>query len=202
MTPASFEDILQQEFRWPNVGDQLFKPSNVWMGDAMLAGHASTRLALMTAGYKHAGDALVERALELRAERDFLVYPIIFCYRHYLELALKSMLATYGPNVSVKPDWACHRLDVLWPKFVDMLCRYGVDSTDEAGAAVGRCIGEFAKIDANSFTFRYPVTTKGAPIPVGLDRLDLEALRDTVNGIDNYFTGSDGYLDHLRSSAP
>jgi hypothetical protein len=143
MTPASFEDILQQEFRWPNVGDQLFKPSNVWMGDAMLAGHASTRLALMTAGYKHAGDALVERALELRAERDFLVYPIIFCYRHYLELALK-----------------------------------------------------------NSFTFRYPVTTKGAPIPVGLDRLDLEALRDTVNGIDNYFTGSDGYLDHLRSSAP
>ena len=49
----------------------------------------------MAEGYKRAADLLIERAKESTQLRNMLVYPIVFCYRHYLELTLKAMLATY-----------------------------------------------------------------------------------------------------------
>jgi hypothetical protein len=39
-------------------------------------------------GYRTAADALIERVAGM--DQDALVYPIVFCYRQYLELLLKS----------------------------------------------------------------------------------------------------------------
>ena len=60
--------------------------------------------------------------------RDMLVFPIIFNYRQFLELALKYQLATYGAAVGMEPNWTTHYLDRLWGEFLDMLERYGTDT--------------------------------------------------------------------------
>ena len=68
----------------------------------------------MTDGYKTAADLMVAAAGQDRLTRDTLVFPIIFNYRHFLEISLKYLLATYGPNVDIESNWRSHDLATLW----------------------------------------------------------------------------------------
>jgi hypothetical protein len=63
-------------------------------------------------------------------------------------------------------------------------------------------VAEFAKIDPGSFTFRYPVSPEGQPLELDVERLDLAQLRDVMDGINGYFSGTDGYIDSLTSNDP
>ena len=69
--------------RWPQTGDRLFAPSRT----ATLAHTPDERLYRLTRGYKRAADVLVENTLCARGDQRNLIYPIVFCYRHYIELA-------------------------------------------------------------------------------------------------------------------
>jgi hypothetical protein len=60
----------------------------------------------------------------------------------------------------------------------------------------------FAKVDPKSYSYRYPVDIHGKEIPLGLEVLDLAVLKDVMDGVGGYFTGSDGYLDHLEGGGP
>jgi hypothetical protein len=156
----------------------------------------------MTDGYRQAANLLVERAAEERGARDFLLYPIIFSYRHFLELSLKSMLLLYGRQVDIFPVWDDHDLGRLWRLFEAMIGRYETDHDNDAFEAVKTCVAEFAHIDPNSFAFRYPVDRKGQPVEIDMDRIDLLQLRDVMEGIHGYFMGTDGYLDNLTANEP
>lgn len=46
---------------------------------------------MYTIGYKEAGDLLLQYALNV-GRQNVLVYPIIFLYRHYIELQLKEII--------------------------------------------------------------------------------------------------------------
>jgi len=59
-------------------------------------------------------------------------------------------------------------------------------------------VAEFAKVDPKSYSYRYPVDIHGKEIPLGVEVLDLAVLKDVMDGVGGYFTGSDGYLDHLE----
>lgn len=83
-----------------------------------------------------------------------------------------------------------------------MISRFDVGESEEGNDVVAECVGEFAKIDPRSFSYRYPVDTKGKPISLDQSQLDLAQLADVMKGIHGYFLGTDGYLDHLVGSAP
>jgi len=106
----NFKDILDSSFRWPQKNDLPFSEAKNPGNNAKIADRDFTRLVLMIGGYKKAADLMVERTVNDWRERDFLVYPIIFNYRHFLELSLKYQLATYGPRVGVEPNWESHDL--------------------------------------------------------------------------------------------
>jgi len=199
---TTLEEMLNFEFRWPRKGDRAFKVSEDWEKNAQLEDRASSRLVLMTNGYKIGADLMVEQAKNSNHERACLVYPIIFNYRHFIELSLKYLLATFGPTVGVKPNWQSHDLATLWASFREMLAEYGDHDPDETNPVVETIVVEFAKIDPNSYSYRYPVDSKGNAIPVTVAELDLESLKDVMEGVDGYFTGCDGYLDSLRSAVP
>ena len=77
----SFEEILNSEFRWPVRGDKPFVIAADPLENANIAANEFARLVLMTEGYKQAADLMVVEAEKDRANRDFLVFPIIFNYR-------------------------------------------------------------------------------------------------------------------------
>lgn len=187
---SAFENILNQRFRWPTSGDRLFGHSASVADDAAISHDPLSRLYDMTEGYKRAADMLIEHGAGNRIDRHYLVYPVIFCYRHYLELSLKTILLVYGSTVDITPNWKAHDLNQLWPLFEKVLRRHGAN--DEADAVVRKCVAEFSKIDPKSITFRYPVSQEGKPVEIDLEGLDLLQLREVMKGIYGYFSGVDG----------
>ncbi|MEM8851600.1 MAG: hypothetical protein AAGE03_16415 [Pseudomonadota bacterium] len=198
----TFEDILNQEFRWPTQGDIPFVAADRPLSNANIAENGFQRLMLMKTGYKAAADLMVTATIDDRPQRDVLVFPIIFNYRHFIELSLKYQIATFGPAVCVEPNWNSHNLADLWSEFLAVLEHYGTEDPDEADPVVGNIILEFAKIDPGSYSYRYPVDRKGAPIPIAYADLHLPTLADVMNGVEGYFSGCDGYLGSLLDASP
>jgi hypothetical protein len=195
----NFLDLLTKKFRWPIAGDRLFDSSKEPWDDARIVPDEFSRMVVMADGYKEGADTLVQTAIEQGNRRDFFIYPIVFCYRQYLELTLKWFLWTYGPAVGVSPNWRSHDLITLWGEFAKIQSLSGADEGDEgASDVVAECIREFSEIDEGSFNFRYAMKANGTPIALSRDRVDLARLRDVMEGIKSYFMGSDGFLDHLQ----
>lgn len=196
-----FEDILNSEFRWPMEGDTPFIEADDPMDNALIAEDDFTRLVLMIDGYKKAADVAVVHCAENPADRDVLVYPIVFNYRQFIELSLKYQLATYGRLVDVDANWKTHKLEVLWDDFERMLDRYGTVDPDSADPIVAFVVGQFAKIDPKSDAYRYPVDQKGNPLPVAFAATHLDNLADVMLKVAGYFSGCDGYLSDLSGAA-
>ena len=76
----------------------------------------STALLGLKEGYKNSADNLVDIALEKADNKtlDTYIFPILFLYRHSLEISLK--LIYYGFFGKVPKG---HELDKLWEKVYD-----------------------------------------------------------------------------------
>lgn len=195
----TFEELIGKDFRWPQPGDDPFDVDEVG-NHAELASNDFTRFVLMFEGYRKSADALVDQALDDWREAAYLIYPILFLYRHALELNLKYIINVYGHHVGVAPIWNSHDFNVLWPRFLEVLEGFGTDDPDRADQIVGGVVAQFGNVDPGSFSHRYPCDRFGNPIPLAQDRMNLETLKDVMDGVFGYFTGTDGYLDSLASA--
>ena len=193
----NFEDILKRDFRWPQKGDQVVQASLDRTRNAVVAPNIHTRAILMIKGYKTGADLMVEAAHNSNIDRDCLVYAVIFNYRHFVELSLKHLIDDYGPTFGAVPNWKCHDFPTLWKEFRKILEVSGNDGSEEADTIVERIVAEFAKIDPKSFSYRYVVDTNGNPLKVTVSELDLDWLKEVMDGVANYFAGSNGYLSDL-----
>jgi hypothetical protein len=210
MNEDTFDDRLEKAFRlpedgfpWPEIGDKLFSRGQPTSA-AWLARHTDDRFYHMTEGYQLAGDLLVEQAEAGGwSARRKLVYPIVFCYRHFLELTLKAILEKYGSMVNIEPNRSGHTLEGLWMDFRRLLRDLdaeGGPGDEQATEVVGQCVAEFAKMDPSSQTFRYPTSKRGQPFELDLDSIDLPQLHDTIEKIDTYFTCLDASLDQIKEA--
>lgn len=188
---AVFERFTE---RWPEAGDRLLSPGR----DTFLAEGADERSFRLLRGYKRAGDVLVKAALTERYDRDNLVFPAIFNYRHYIELALKALLEEHGSFAGVALGKRNHKLPELWELFVTIAKAFGNNRMDSAAVAVGECITEIAGVDPSSTTFRYARDCDGSTTVLPENGLDLVQLHDVMNGIENFFECADLDFTHKR----
>ena len=74
----------------PRKSDVLFGSGTDWETNAC----ASTIDNIMAYqnGYRRAAFHLAEYVCDARLGQDFLVYPIVYLYRHHIELTLKSII--------------------------------------------------------------------------------------------------------------
>jgi hypothetical protein len=183
--------------RWPETGDRLFSAGR----DSFLAQAPTERNYRLLQGYKRAGDILVQNARAERYDRDSLIFPALFNYRHYIELALKAIIEEHGAFAGVSLEERSHELPELWQLFLKIATAFGNDCSDAATVAVGGRIDEFAAVDANSTAFRYARNRKGATPTLPSDGLDLVRLHDVMNGIENFFECSDLAFTHMAELA-
>lgn len=196
----TFEELVGREFRWPQPGDDPFDIEEEDEIQTELVEGDFTRFILMFEGYRKSADALVDQALEDWSEANYLIYPILFLYRHALELNLKYIINVYGRYVGVEPVWNTHKFNVLWPRFLEVLEGFGTEDPDRADEIVGGVVAQFGNIDPGSFSHRYPCDRFGNPIPLVQNRVNLETLKDVMDGVFGYFTGTGGYLDSLANA--
>ena len=96
---------------------------------------------------------------------DFLVYPVVFLYRHALELHIKAILLAAGlENEKLQG----HSLQVLGTKLEQVFSDYGL--TWNFRIPRFRSLKDFRdftkelqNVDEKSSAFRYPIDTKGRP---------------------------------------
>ncbi len=174
--------------RWPKAGDKLLSPGR----DTFLAEDHVERNYRLLRGYKRAGDILIQQALAERSDSKNLVFPALFNYRHYIELALKAIIDKHGKLVGVCLQTKNHKLPDLWQSFVKIDAAFGNDCSDIATEAVGECIREIDGVDnASATVFRYAQTKSGDTPDLPKNRLDLVRLHDVMNGIENFFECAD-----------
>jgi hypothetical protein len=189
------------ETRWPRPDDRLLGKAGSWNSAIAFSDNPAERHALMLKGYFRAGDVLVDSCLKNLNEGHTLIYPILLCYRHALEMTMKGILDSYGHHYGVAAPKPNHSLLLLWEA-----CKAIFTQIDDEGAAIStsaveKLIKEFHDLDARAEAFRYPEKKDGTLIDLPDYPFDLIGLRDVIEGLKNFFSGADGYLNHLCSAS-
>lgn len=165
--------IVSKEF----ISDNIYIASYGWqkfMGDASYScGYINS--------YKEAGDRLVEQTIP-----DLYIFPIMFCYRQYLEQVLKNICYKEMDNVDYKKfiEKASHNLLKIWKEAKKFLKR---DINKKYIKFIEDVIEIFHSLDPNSFTFRYEFDKK-LNRSLNEDELYINTfeLMEKINKVDDY----------------
>jgi len=166
--------------------------------------------------YKEAGDILVKEAINNK-KQDMLIYPIIFCYRHFIELILKDfseMILSYIKKLGIN-DWSrlenkieesqtTHNIKKWLEIFREGLNLLKEDIPQE----IESTINQFHQIDSTSQRFRYPFLInndskkkkrKNSRRELSFfkeEQFDLEKTKLQIGKVEEYFSGLDAYLEN------
>lgn len=151
-------------------------------------------------GYKTAGDVLVKYVKDNDRDQDFLVYPIAFLYRQYLELRLKELIFVSSALLSKDAKVpTTHNLDSLWKQARPNIEAVWTGSDTRCHLnRVEERLKELCDLDSGSFAFRYPQNKKGEATLTGIRFINLKQLMDVVEGISDVLEGvSTGMGEYL-----
>ena len=191
--------ICKEEIPWPKKGDKLFKSDSDWMHNACLNySHDMNETYIL--GYKLAADTLVEYVKQKKRKQDFLVYPIGFLYRQYLELRLKDIIKIgielYDIDIKIPQH---HDIMQTWTDAKKILKKEWPRGDIKDLIIVEKCIKEYAKIDPVSESFRYSEDKKGRKTLDGISHINLRNLADVIDRLSSLLDGSsDGLSHHLE----
>ena len=74
----------------PDKDDVLFWPDENWEASACIG--ATVADWIYFTGFRRAAQCLAEHVCVTENDQDFLIYPIVYLYRHHIELVLKGIL--------------------------------------------------------------------------------------------------------------
>jgi hypothetical protein len=204
----NIDDLLNGKLRKLKGDDQLFVEAEDWWMNACLDWyHDPTELYIV--GYKEAGDSLVNSVGDRRGTADSLIFPIVFLYRHYIELRLKSLLHD-GHRLFDKEhkQRSEHQLSKLWPKVRNIFVEIWPDGNKDDLAAFDSLINQFEQVDPRSTTFRYPKDFDGKnSLKMDSPRVNLRNLKEVVGAMAIILDGAaeaiseyQGYKDDMQSN--
>lgn len=178
------------ESRWPQDGDRLFVETS-WAYDAYVVRDPAERFYRMPMGYKHAGDILIDQAATDVVDRPNVIYAALFCYRQSIELFLKNLIETFGSGEMYSPK-NTHELCRLWERFM-CIANERRRSESIGLSAAQKLVAEMHEADQKSDGFRYPTDRADSPFAFGDQGIDLENVREVMQGLANFFECA--YLD-------
>lgn len=143
-------------------------------------------------GYARAAKLVSEAVIASVHFPDYEAYPVVFLYRHALELYLKSLiykLSLVGGFRGI-PDlysrlYNRHDLRELADR-VSKALHILLPTDSELAKVVDRIVttsNEFSQIDSDSYSYRYPIDTKGDPSTVHHQIVNLASLASHMNSL-------------------
>ncbi len=191
--------LLEKHFNslnWPDKKKSLFSTGKDWWNLARIdITDLDEGLTIYTDAYKNAADILVDYTKEDKTSINFLVFPIIFLYRHYIELALKELIYTASKYLDdTQHSFNSHNLLNLWKttkKLISELVKIidDFDIPEDEIIAVENQIKQFDSLDKCSMTFRYPVDKNGNVFKNLSDYINIENVRQIMDGLYSWFYG-------------
>jgi hypothetical protein len=189
MVEDLFGKIVGRPFPVLQKGDKPIRRSKTNEHQALLPREKSDRLFLLESGFMRAGHTLVDEAVAKQQLRWELTLPSLFCYRHAIELALKSNLTSFGRafNITIPADIEKkHDLKRLWRSFEKLLNIVYTPDDAETICTAREVVMDFHRWDRKADAFRYATDRKGNTINLKEYDIDLENLRNTMQAFENF----------------
>jgi hypothetical protein len=132
-------------------------------------------------GYKRGAESLVAQIIEEPVAQDLLIFPIVFLYRHYLELRIKDLIFRGSQFLSQDLKIPKHHdLRVLWVIAEQVVSQIWPDDDLKSLRVIRQVLTDFGNVDKISDAFRYPVDTEGAANLPGLQLINIVGFARTV----------------------
>jgi hypothetical protein len=191
---------------YPQKGDTLFKKISrdlytVYLDPYVSLGPLGDNWYKYISGYKHAADILVDKIIDNTSIKELLSFPIIFLYRHFIELSLKSIIRDGYQLYDIQSDYRqIHSLEALWKDCRSIIKKTWPNGEDEPLDAAGNIIKEFSKIDSSSYETRYPEPKKtkerkGKKDSIftmeGISNINLKNMKELMEKMDNFLGSID-----------
>ena len=179
-------------------GDRLFRSSDGLEQSITFSNHQVDRNIHIWDGYIKAGSTLIDAASSLEVyDRESLIYPILFNYRHGLEIAMKAIVNEYGDYCGEPKITSCHNLSTIWDD-----CRRVIvsilpsEERERTHLNFENLIKELNEVDPKGETFRDSTDNKGRLIASLPNRpIDLQDLRAIIIRLNRYLGGAYDVLD-------
>jgi len=137
--------------------------------------HPKGELSVFALAYREAADALVESFKQRKWYSDVDACPIVFLYRHSIELYLKAIILwgaglvrfQSGEDINTDKMFETHRFGDLLPAVKRIFKEAGWLDNAPSGVRFGtfaeieNLILTFEQIDPKSYAFRYPIDRNG-----------------------------------------
>lgn len=137
-------------------------------------------------GFRLAAVFLLEEAAAARIwnDRDPLVWPALYNFRHYVELELKYLVCEF-PELGLGVPPATHRLRRLWPPVAEGFARCFGNEDREPFDVLERAIAMLEALDPAGDGFRYATTRVGESSMIEDVYLDPRALLRLIREVDD-----------------
>lgn len=166
---------------------------------------ATDRWHLYATGYRRAAELIVEKLPTVSGMDDCVIYPLIFLYRHSVELWLKNILLgcsrLLGQRANVQ---TIHHLNDLWNEISQRISEIEKENlailTSEEREFLDRVhlkLRSIQDFDKNSTVCRYPVDKKEEIHLSDVQRLHVGEISDYFRKMLDDLEGFAAWIDSL-----
>ena len=176
-------------------GEELFKATVEWWLNACLDPFCEDWYVYIE-GYRRAANVLVEHVRTNRTDLDCLVYPIIFLYRHYIELQLKYIIRNGRRLLDQTGDFPKHhKLDTLWGEARKILEKVYEGDPKEELDKVEEYINQLNSRDLWGSAFRYPTDMNGNKALPDLMHINIGNFSEIIEKVAKFLGGTSMGID-------
>jgi hypothetical protein len=93
-----------------------------------------------------------------------------------------------------------HDLLKLWGYCNCLFRACGTKDEEEAIESFGKIVKQFHDWDKKGIAFRYATKKGGAVVEFQHSHIDIVNLKDVMDGVANFLSGSDGWLDSIANA--
>lgn len=187
------ESSADEMMRWPDVPRLAFgagHPVDLNADVAWVRSRARDMYGYVE-GYRRAAVALYDYTVESRSSPEYMLFPIAFAWRHYLEIALKDIIAA-GRELAGE-EWGYpkgHHILDLWREAHPHIIKLGDPNAPEL-ANVEANLREFDRIDHAGDGFRYPLNLAGTTptLDAAPANVNLRVLHEAMDAVAMFFGG-------------
>jgi hypothetical protein len=179
------EDL--EPFAWPERHHDLRAVGTDWTSHAMVGRRYSNPTLRRVVGFRRAAELLADHVLAHRGDLDSVFFPLASCWRHYVELRLKTLLVDLRRllDLPVKQEHH-HDIQQLWAEVRPLLVRADPGEERRHRSIVGRCLRQLAEIDPDDQSFRYGQRKDRTTTLEGIERIDVRRFHDALLATANY----------------
>ncbi|MFE6925945.1 hypothetical protein ACFVAV_33380 [Nocardia sp. NPDC057663] len=196
--PMSDDFGISADSPWPKGNHTLDARGADWRSAAYFYSGAAPGEYVRIHGFRQAAELLFTQMLASSVDRNLLVYPFVYNWRHTVELQIKELIGLLARTGQLTIDEGLlrtHNLAKLWSKVqpvAEELIGTGVVRKVEV-VATTRIIGQLTKIDPDGQELRYHLRTDGTPSLANQNHIDPPKFQEAMQGCSAFL---DGFIEH------